>query len=492
MLTVSEAASRIALSGSQMNTLSRSGPRPDGSRLALSAVVFCLVAAGQGEVTRAAAEPVAAARFAERRVALVVGNDAYATGALRNAVADAKAIATALTEVGFAVTQLSDVTLPRFERAVADFSSQLQPGDVALFYYSGHGVQVEGENYLIPVDYAGTDEVDVKHKAYSASRVHEKLAAARVRLLILDACRDNPYRSTRAIRRGLSEMSATGSVIAFATGPGTTASDNPREKNGLFTKHLLAALAEPGVPASELFRRVRARVNDASSGKQVPWLWDGLIGEFVFRPGTPASTAGSPSGSGDLALRAELALWDSIKDSPAPATFEQYLKDYPSGTFRAAAQAKLDAFRTSGASSNANSSGTPLRRLWIVTDRSIAGYVEEQPLQSEFLRHVSPLAAGGVETHVVTGRLTNPFRPGDFIANVGLATQRPSPTNVEGVSMLSCRVHFRVQLMGNPLFADRSFEDTAVGANEAIACQQALAKAVRSAVSAIVQTIRKG
>jgi len=200
----------------------RSGPRPVGLPAALAIATFawlvgCVAAPG-------AAAAGAPAGQAGRRLALVVGNNTYATAPLRNAVADAEAVAAALRELGFEVTRASDVTLARFERAIADFAARVRPGDVALFYYSGHGVQVEGENYLVPVDFAGVDEVDVKHQAYSASRIHDKLAAARVRLLILDACRDNPFRSTRAIRRGLAEMTATGSVIAFATGPGSTAS----------------------------------------------------------------------------------------------------------------------------------------------------------------------------------------------------------------------------------------------------------------------------
>jgi WD40 repeat protein len=220
----------------------------------------------------------------------VVGNNAYPSAPLRNAVADANEVSKALRDLQFDVTTLSDSNLVTLERAVEAFAARLQPSDVALFYFSGHGVQVDGENYLVPVDFKGIDEVDVKHLAYSASRVHDKLEAhARIRIIVLDACRDNPFRSTRSVQRGLATMTASGSLIAFATGPGSTASDNPRGKNGLFTEKLLEALKEPGLSTSELFRKVRLLVNNASGGRQTPWLWDGLIGDFVFRAGARPS-----------------------------------------------------------------------------------------------------------------------------------------------------------------------------------------------------------
>jgi hypothetical protein len=232
----------------------------------------------------------------ERRLALVVGNNAYPSAPLRNAVADATAVSAALRGLQFDVTTVTDADLTTLERAVDAFVARLTPADVAMFYFSGHGVQIDGENYLMPVDFKGFDEIDVKHKAYSATRVHEKLEArARVRILVLDACRDNPFKSSRSAQGGLAEMTARGSLIAFATSPGSTASDNPRGRNGLFTEKLLEALSEPGLSASDLFRQVRKRVNDASDGRQFPWLWDGLIGDFVFKGGARVAGAAAPA-----------------------------------------------------------------------------------------------------------------------------------------------------------------------------------------------------
>jgi len=228
----------------------------------------------------------------ERRVALVVGNNAYLKAPLRNAVSDANAVSAALREVGFEVTTVTNADLAGFERAIDAFVQKLQPTDIALFFYSGHGMQVGGDNYLIPVDFAGVDEADAKARSYSATRLQEKLEArSRIRLMILDACRDNPFKSSRSGQGGLSEMRGRGSLIAFATSAGSTASDNPKGKNGLFTEQLLEVLRQPGLSSREVFYKVRERVDSASAGKQFPWVSDGLIGDFVFRAGAADNVA---------------------------------------------------------------------------------------------------------------------------------------------------------------------------------------------------------
>jgi len=260
-----------------------------------TAAIFALlcacsaVARAQSDVTRAT--PATGGR----RLALVIGNNAYRAAPLRNAVPDAIAVTSALKGLGFDVTGTTDVSLSALERAVDEFAGKIQDGDVALFYYSGHGVQIDNENFLIPVDFAGTDEVDLKHLSYSADRVHEKLQKAAVRIIVLDACRDNPFKASRGGPRGLANMDARGSLIAFATGPGSTAADSGvTGKNGLFTEQFLELLKQPGLTANELFRRVRQRVFDASNGKQFPWLSDGLLGDFVFLPGKAGDAAPAP------------------------------------------------------------------------------------------------------------------------------------------------------------------------------------------------------
>ena len=178
-------------------------------------------------------------------VALVAGNAAYPSTPLRNSLNDARDLSAALRELGFEVTLVADADLRSIDRAVETFVAGLQPGDVALFYYSGHGMQVNGENYLLPIDFRAQQEADVPYQAYSASRVHERMQAreASLSIVILDACRNNPFRGVRSASKGLAPMQTDkGSFIAFAAAPGQTASDNPSESNGLFTKHLLDAL----------------------------------------------------------------------------------------------------------------------------------------------------------------------------------------------------------------------------------------------------------
>ena len=220
-----------------------------------------------------------------RRVALAIGNNAYPGNALQNAVRDAQDVAGALRALGFEVQQIADADLRNMESSIDRFIGGLHGGDVGLFYYSGHGVQVDGENYLIPVNFNGRDEREVKYQAYAVGRVHERMAAtgARLSIVILDACRNNPFRGARSGAKGWAAMAtASGSFIAFATAPNATASDNPNERNGLFTKYVLENLDRTGVGLGELFDKVRSEVYEASGQRQLPWIASSVIGEFVF------------------------------------------------------------------------------------------------------------------------------------------------------------------------------------------------------------------
>jgi hypothetical protein len=286
-----------------------------------------------------------------RRLALVVGNNRYEAAPLVNAVNDARAVSAALESIGFAATLLTDGTLESMDRTVETFVGGVQPGDVALLYYSGHGVQISGENYLLPIDFRGADEVSLRRRSISVSEVEERLAqrGARVRILILDACRDNPFRGTRSGVHGLAQYAAEGALIAYATAPGSTASDNAAASNGLFTTHLLTALRTPGLTATELFRTIREQVRSASGGRQVPWLADGLIGDFVFvvspnvqpAAGRGATTTGSLA-SDDLRLREELLFWESVRETRSPTVLQEYLRRYgDSGRFSLIARERL-------------------------------------------------------------------------------------------------------------------------------------------------------
>lgn len=283
-----------------------------------------------------------------KQVALVIGNDHYPAMPLKNAVSDARAMAAVLKEVGFNVDLVVDADQPAMEKAINAFVGRLVPGDVALLFFSGHGIQVEGFNYLVPVSFDATNEVDAKYQAYNADRLHEKLAAAgtRLNILILDACRNNPFRAVKSASGGLAAMqTGKGSFIAFATAPGKTASDNPAGRNGLFTQHLVAAIAEQGLGLNDVFDRVRERVVEASGGQQVPWTSSSVIGSYQFRPaavtGSPAAVPPVPPGES-----VEVAFWNSIGSSQDPNDFEAYLRRYPQGEFADLARNRLEQLKT--------------------------------------------------------------------------------------------------------------------------------------------------
>ena len=285
-----------------------------------------------------------------RRLALVVGNDAYrAQSALRNAVNDAQAVASALGEVGFAVTRVENASRSRLTSALAQFAGSLRGDDVALFYFAGHGVQVDQENYLMPTDYAGQSAAALRFDAVSASDVQEMLRPAQVAMLVFDACRNNPYRGVRG-GTGLAPMEARGTLIAYAAGAGEVASDGPGASNGLFTSKLVEALREPGLTASALFMQVRREVVEASAEEQWPAVYNDLLSDFVFRPGltTGGATDVAAPGGAVTSLRQETVFWESIRASTDPADFEAYLEQFANGTFSRLARNRLAALRRPG------------------------------------------------------------------------------------------------------------------------------------------------
>jgi uncharacterized caspase-like protein/regulator of sirC expression with transglutaminase-like and TPR domain len=220
-------------------------------------------------------------------VALVVGNARYHESPLVNPLNDARAVGDTLKELGFAVELSLNADYRGLGTSIDRFVSRLRRGDVAVFYYAGHGMQIDGENYLIPVDFDAPDETSAKYRAYPLARLLEGMerADAKLNIVILDACRNNPYSRSRAGSGGLAPMgAAAGTFVALATAPGKTASDNARGSNGLFTSHLLACLREPGLNLDAIFNRTRERVFQASNQKQLPWSQSSVIGTFYFRP----------------------------------------------------------------------------------------------------------------------------------------------------------------------------------------------------------------
>ena len=320
-----------------------------------TARVAFLIAAIFG-LTIIAAAPHA---HAEKRVALIVGNADYANAtSLANPANDANAIADSLERLNFNVVRGIDMNLINMRRAVREFSRELEGADVALFYYAGHGMQVFGENYLIPVDAQLTDEADLDFSALKIDLVLRQMdREPRVKIVILDACRDNPFetqlarsmgatRSTRALGSGLAEINpAGGTMIAFATDPGDVALDGAGTHSP-FTEALLKHIETPGLEVNVMMTRVRGDVFRSTGERQRPWTNTSLTGEFYLaKAPEPVEIAALPNAEAAAPTfderQIELALWNAVADSGRAEDYQAYLAQYPEGVFAAVARNRI-------------------------------------------------------------------------------------------------------------------------------------------------------
>ena len=249
-------------------------------------------------LTSAIVSLLATAAIAEQRIALVIGNSAYPEAPLRNPANDARDITARLTALGFEVVSATDTDLATMQRQVLEFIDRIQPGATAMVYYAGHGIQANGRNYLLPVDASFESEGSLRFEALEVYDILEELedSPSRINLLVLDACRNNPFeRKVRGGGRGLAAIdAAAGSFIAYATAPGSVASDGVGD-NGLYTEALLDALTLPGLQVEDVFKRVRIRVAEESNGMQIPWESSSLTADFVFNPAAePEPVIGKP------------------------------------------------------------------------------------------------------------------------------------------------------------------------------------------------------
>lgn len=224
------------------------------------------------------------------RVALVIGNSAYKDALLANPVNDASDMADTLEKAGFKVILRRDASSREMRQALREFGNELRRAQVGIFYFAGHGLQIRGANYLLPVGADIQSEADAEDLSLDANYVLRVMEDAQVgtSIIILDACRNNPYsRTFRSSTRGLAQMAAaSGSLVAFATAPGSVAADGTG-RNGLYTSHLLQNLVQPNVDILRAFQRTRAAVMSASGGKQTPWESTSLTGDFYLRPSSP-------------------------------------------------------------------------------------------------------------------------------------------------------------------------------------------------------------
>ena len=227
----------------------------------------------------------------QKRIALVIGNSNYKTAPLKNPINDAKAITAQLSQFGFQVEQLLNASQREMEESIRSFGKSLNQKDaIGLFYFAGHGMQVNNRNYLIPVDATVDNEADVEFETIDAGRVLAQMEFAQnnLNIIILDACRNNPFtRNLRSSSRGLAKMYAPqGSVILYATSPGDVASDGTGN-NGLFTEKLIESMKPLDLKVEEVFKQTAIEVSKATRKKQVPYFEGVILGDFYFNSGKP-------------------------------------------------------------------------------------------------------------------------------------------------------------------------------------------------------------
>ncbi len=282
-----------------------------------------------------------------KRVALVIGNSAYEHVAeLANPKNDAEAVAASLQSLGFEVVSGFDLDRIGLEQAVREFSKASRGAKLTLFYYAGHGLQVGGQNYLIPVDAELADEADLDFQTVSMNAVLRSMERERrTNLIILDACRDNPLAKNLArsmgtrssnIGRGLAPLeTGVGTLISFSTQPGNVALDGDGA-NSPFTTALLRHMNAPKLDVAIMMRRVRRDVMDATGGRQVPWSNSSLT-DAVYLSGDTGGIVQQPA-EDDSAL----AAWNAIRESNSPAMFETFISRYPDSLYADFARARLD------------------------------------------------------------------------------------------------------------------------------------------------------
>ncbi|MBV8356522.1 MAG: caspase family protein [Deltaproteobacteria bacterium] len=281
----------------------------------------------------------------QRRVALVIGNSKYRNVTpLVNPSHDSHLVAKTLRSLGFTLIggrEQNDLDKSGFDRAIENFGDQIRGADVALFYYAGHGVQVRGSNYLVPIDANPTRESDVDFQFVDSETVVHQMedAKAQLNLIILDACRNNPFggRGLRAVAAGLAEMRAPdGTLISYATQPGSVASDGDKGDSP-FTLALVHEIQQPGDDIFRVFNQIGLVVERESGGAQQPWVAASPIkGDFYFAGAAPsvpntASTVPDP----------DVVFWQSIESSHDAADYQAYLKEFPDGRFAPLAHSRI-------------------------------------------------------------------------------------------------------------------------------------------------------
>lgn len=286
----------------------------------------------------------ASAQDTGKHVALVIGNNNYSASPLRNAVNDARLMAKSLQTAGFKVIEKEDLGSTGMEEAAADFAGQLGPDDTALFFYAGHGVQIESENFLVPVDFEPANSViQAKFKCFRLGQLFEELKKrAKRTIVVLDACRSNPVAQAHSLQAGLAQPQLAGKemFVAFSTGPGQVAADNPNGRDSWFTEALADLIQQPNLTLDDVFTKVKSRVNAETEGRQVPWTQSSLTTTFYFHPPQNAQMASDPAMADKWMLEAQRREQKKEWDQ-AIALVNQVISRKPGGNLEATARTQL-------------------------------------------------------------------------------------------------------------------------------------------------------
>jgi hypothetical protein len=300
-----------------------------------------------GLLSLAVAVPALYGQEGGKRVALIFGNDAYSISPLKNAVNDARAMDEALRASNFRTILVENAKKSDMETKIGEFLDMLGPDDTALFFYAGHGVQIANENFLVPVDFVpGNSLSSAKFSCMSVAQIFDELNRKRAKknIIILDACRSNPVAEKYSLEAGLAQPQNSGkeTYIAFSTGPGQVAADNPDGRNSWFTEALSEYIKQPALTLelNEVFTKVKKRVSDATEGRQTPWTISSLTSGFYFHAPVNQETENDPTVTekwfDDAKRREQREDW-----AEAIGLVDQILKKKPGGTLEEAARNRL-------------------------------------------------------------------------------------------------------------------------------------------------------
>jgi len=345
------------------------------------------------------------------RVALVIGNDNYVTEPLKNAVNDARAMQKALQDLGFKVVFKPNADIQTMRAAAVEFAKQMDGASAAVFYYAGHGIQYSNKNYLIPIDAKLMAEQEIAYFALEVNQILDSMEEAKVRhkFIILDACRNNPFRNLN-LSTGLAKSTRVppGTTISYAAAAGAVALDGDGE-NGLYTKHLVREIRNPGLTASGVFEKVGSDVAKESNSRQYPENQSTASprGAFFFAErGAIIANPANSGVSGDTAALVDREYWSDIKASKKIEDFQGYLQQFPAGIFASRARSRIDDLKQE--KSQQQVAAAPLSGAPGTTAAVLVAEMAPEPAARPAASSNAPVNVPPTQSLPVTGRPATP------------------------------------------------------------------------------------